>query len=643
MPWIPLLVVMSLAGLSLALGGAPSAPLLAVAVGLAALALEGLAERVQTGHASGAAALYLAAGMTATLGPRAATLILAVSLLVRGLWSSGPPVERVTEALEEAWPCTAALAMLALLTEPRMAMLAALLVYVPLVRLAPRWLGRKESEVTRSLAATRLVAGLASPAFAWLLSSDSPWLGLFWMPMLWAVSQVGWLTEGRYQAHQDLAGVERSHRTEAEVKQLNSRLERVREELHTKVEERTLLEQLSRDFAQAPDLTGTLDLAIDSIARLLPCTSVVFFLVDDQLRPVRWSSPQNDRLARPAVSEPIVEEAWKTRKLLLSQPHHIHGQRLLLGEQSAVALPLANFGVLYVGQTEPVRYSRRELHLLALAADQTIPALLAARRLDELQLAHQSLVKAHSELQASQEELIRTSKLAAVGQLAAGVAHEINSPLGAVLLNLQLARRNLRKGKTDKVDDKLELAEGASQSAKVIIAQLLDYSRPAPDAREPVDVTAVVTNALVLTQAQLHLDGVTIERRLQPVPPVLANAGELQQVVTNLILNARDAVLSDGARAPELWVSTERRGSEVAVIVEDRGPGFSQEVGERMFEPFFTTRPVGQGTGLGLSISHKIVERHGGHLSAESLPQGARFTVRLPAQDSLSRADNRGE
>lgn len=643
MPWIPSLLVIVLAGVSLALGPAPSAPLLAAAVGLAALALEGLAERVQTGHAGGAAALYLAAAMTATIGPRAAALILVVSLFARGLWSSGPPVERWTEALEEALPCAAALALLALLSDPMVATLAALLVYIPLVRVGPRWLGRQESEVTRSLAAIRLVAGLASPALAWLLSSDSPWLALFLMPMLWAVSQVGWLTEGRYQAHQDLAQVERSHRTEAEVKQLSTRLERVREELHTKVEERTLLEQLSRDFAQAPDFTGTLDLALDSIARLLPCTSVVFFLVEDKPRPLRWSSPHSERLTGTSDSEPIVEEAWRTRKLLLSQPHHIHGQRLLTGEQSAVALPLANFGVLYVGKIESERYTRRELHLLALAADQTIPALLAARRLDELQLAHQRLVQAHTELQASQEELIRTSKLAAVGQLAAGVAHEINSPLGAVLLNLQLARRNLRKGKTDKVDDKLELAEGASQSAKVIIAQLLDYSRPAPDAREHVDLVAVVSNALALTQAQLHLDGVAIQRRLEPVPPVLANAGELQQVVTNLILNARDAVLSDGAGAPEVWVSTELRGHEVAVVVEDRGPGFSPEVGERMFEPFFTTRPVGQGTGLGLSISHKIVERHGGQLSAQSLPQGARFTVRLPAQDSLSPADNRSE
>ncbi len=225
-------------------------------------------------------------------------------------------------------------------------------------------------------------------------------------------------------------------------------------------------------------------------------------------------------------------------------------------------------------------------------------------------------------LEDSQAQIVHSSKLAAVGQLAAGVAHELNSPLGAVMLQLDAAVRNLERQRYEKVADKLDSAEKAAATAKEIISKLLFYSRDATKGLRMVNLNDVVHDTLALLGKQLSYDDLKIELKLQDIPKVQANQNELQQVVTNLLLNARDAVLEGEAGSKVVEVVTRRHDGHVCLEVMDHGPGISALVVDKIFDPFFTTKPVGRGTGLGLSVSHKIMEQHGGQLVAENRPEG---------------------
>ncbi len=260
--------------------------------------------------------------------------------------------------------------------------------------------------------------------------------------------------------------------------------------------------------------------------------------------------------------------------------------------------------------------------LLTLDADlnpdqQTVLELIALQAETALQNAslHQDALRA-------QAQLVQSSKLAAVGQLAAGVAHELNTPLCSALVAVEMARLN--PANRPKVEAHLTLAESNGNRCRDIIGKLLYYARGSDSRDETCDLADVARAALDLLGRQLALDGVRLEARLEPAP-VRGNANELQQIVTNLLLNARQAVLDEHATGRGVRVTTGAGG----LTVEDQGPGIEPAVLERIFEPFFTTRPLGQGLGLGLSVSREIAARYGGKLEVSS-GSGARFVLRLP-------------
>jgi signal transduction histidine kinase len=254
------------------------------------------------------------------------------------------------------------------------------------------------------------------------------------------------------------------------------------------------------------------------------------------------------------------------------------------------------------------------------------------------------IVRDRREVAGLRLRLITSGRLAAVGELAAGIAHEINNPLAFVRANLGHLRREweLLVGGLDKpeIDAGLRasLAEWGAvleesldgvDRAGAIVRDVRDFSHAGGEAREPADLNTLVEAALRMATPQLAR-GVQIERAFGELPAVPCSPQRLKQLFLNLVVNAIQAVGAEGA----IRVETRRSGERAVVIVVDDGCGIAPEDLERIFDPFFTTKPAGEGTGLGLAISHEIARSHGGAIRVESeLGRGTRVRVELPLRD----------
>jgi C4-dicarboxylate-specific signal transduction histidine kinase len=238
------------------------------------------------------------------------------------------------------------------------------------------------------------------------------------------------------------------------------------------------------------------------------------------------------------------------------------------------------------------------------------------------------LQRSNAELAAARESLLRTERLATVGRLAAGVAHEVGNPLGAIGGYAELARARLAgRGGDAELLDWMERIAAETLRIDRIVRELLDFARASSPTLAPVEVGAALEAALRLAQVQPRFRDVEVTLDHPPaLPRVLGDEGRLGQVFLNLLLNAGDAM---GGSGP-LRIAARDAGEEVEVEVADRGPGIGEADLPRIFDPFFTTKPPGEGTGLGLSVCHSIVESFGGRVSAANREGGgAVFTVRL--------------
>src|SRR5467141_2934394 len=234
-----------------------------------------------------------------------------------------------------------------------------------------------------------------------------------------------------------------------------------------------------------------------------------------------------------------------------------------------------------------------------------------------------------TELKRLEEQLIQAEKLAAMGQMLAGVAHALNNPLTAILGVTELLRERL--GADDSTKRQLELTHRQARRAARIVQNLLEFSRPASPQKRPLDLNNLLERTLQLHEHSLRRNNIEVDFHLQPdLPGVIGDANQLIQVFLNLITNAEQAIreVRDAGRIQNRLASSANR---VAITVQDDGVGVRPEALPRIFDPFYTTKRPGGGTGLGLSICMSIIREHGGNIEAETLPAGgSAFTIYLP-------------
>jgi len=223
-------------------------------------------------------------------------------------------------------------------------------------------------------------------------------------------------------------------------------------------------------------------------------------------------------------------------------------------------------------------------------------------------------------------QLLQAEKLSSIGLFAAGVAHEVNTPLAGISSYAQMLLQEAPEGSSQ--HEMLKKIERQSFRASNIVNNLLRFARVSDTELQAVNVNSLMVDALSLVEHSFKKTHIDISLELDPaLPPTLGNGGRLQQVFMNLFLNAKDA-MPDGGR---LRIRSYRQDSRLVVEVQDTGNGISDEDIKRIYDPFFTTKAVGKGTGLGLSVSYGIIQEHSGQISVESHPgKGTTFTLQLP-------------
>ena len=235
-----------------------------------------------------------------------------------------------------------------------------------------------------------------------------------------------------------------------------------------------------------------------------------------------------------------------------------------------------------------------------------------------------------------QDQLRHADRLATIGMLAAGLAHELNEPLGNILGFAQLAKKGEDVPKQTKQD--IEKIETASLYARQIVQNLLIFARQKPPQKTRFNLNQVVANGLSFLEARCTKEGIELIRDLYPdMPEIAADSSQFGQLLVNLVVNAIQA-MPDGGK---LTVKTSASSSNISLIVEDTGIGMSEEVIKQIFMPFYTTKDVGQGTGLGLPVVHGIVTAHGGTIDVKSkVGIGSKFDIRIPITKSQQEQEN---
>ncbi|GAC1462461.1 MAG: hypothetical protein NVS2B12_27990 [Ktedonobacteraceae bacterium] len=290
-------------------------------------------------------------------------------------------------------------------------------------------------------------------------------------------------------------------------------------------------------------------------------------------------------------------------------------------------------------QSENLHNSRRALMHILQDSHQSNLRLENSRKamihiMSDLKETSEEVKRRELELREKQEQLVQAGKLATLGELTTGIAHELNNPLNNIGLFvgnvIDLIELDLTDTETERILQELQNAMHQVRKATEIISHLRTFGRAASVSREPVELNQVVRQSILLIQEQLRLRQIEI---IQDFPAedivVMGNAIQLEQVFINLLTNARDA-LTDSAQKV-ITITCTINDTVVDINVSDTGPGIPEGLEQRIFDPFFTTKDVGAGTGLGLSITYGIIKEHQGTIVVENYPgKGATFLIQLP-------------
>jgi signal transduction histidine kinase len=244
------------------------------------------------------------------------------------------------------------------------------------------------------------------------------------------------------------------------------------------------------------------------------------------------------------------------------------------------------------------------------------------------------------DLEQTHRMLMQSEKMAGLGRLAAGVAHEINNPMSGIMLYANLVQEEL--GHDHPLANDLQTIILEAERCKVIVADLLEFSHQTTYEMELVDLNEVIQKTLTILQHQPLFQNITIIRELDPLlPGIYGNSIRLNQVVMNIVVNAAQAMEGKG----ELRIISRSRANQDIneIVIHDTGPGIKNELLEKIFDPFFTTKATGDGTGLGLSVSYAIVKEHKGSIRVASTPEtGTTFTLRFPVVMETLTGENHG-
>jgi len=421
----------------------------------------------------------------------------------------------------------------------------------------------------------------------------------------------------------------------------------------------TTLKELSRQIVSELDIDAIAEKILFTIEAAMKVEHATLFLRRrDQKGPVVFKATDNgsgtfseeDDLVRLLKdnSHPL---ALRDLPDLKRTMNHGRGQNCRRIRDSVWALPLIfrsrlNGFLLLGDKRSGDMFTREDLDLLETVCSQSALALENARSYQKISLLNNKLEQkvadrtkklsaALREKERTQEQLIRSESLAAIGQLVAGVAHELNNPLTSAISLIQSTEEDLREQSHNDAEeamlDDLAFVEKELNRAKTIVRSLLGLSRQTDTYQETVNLNAVVKDACRILHNQYKHSGLHIDVSLDDnLPNIFGNFATLGQVALNILQNAIQAVMACGGA---IVLTTRFVPMDRKVIFEcaDTGPGIPFDVQKDIFKPFFTTKDVGQGTGLGLYISHEIVRKHGGSLTFKSNPgEGTRFVVRLP-------------
>lgn len=401
------------------------------------------------------------------------------------------------------------------------------------------------------------------------------------------------------------------------------------------------IHEAGREIAASLDLDRTLRLVMSKAAETLPLDAGVLFVRDEPSQRYRVAVSHNippEKIDSITFAFDEGVPGWVVRHcqpLLVEDARldaRVHPIVVAEGVLSVLAVPLITHGqvtgvLTLFSRTTTRAFDLSTLQLAQVFADQSAVFLENARLVGELRQSAAELERRVEErtrqLKQTQAQIIQAEKMAAVGRLAASMAHEINNPLQAITLHLQLITDEIQSPESVR---QMNVVQEEFNRIAGIVERLLDFQRPQAGEMQPIHILATLESVLSLADKQLERTGIDLVRKLPVDLPMVAAVGnQMKQVFLNLVLNAAE-VMPDGGT---LTIAACHEGDEIHIDFADTGPGLDEETAARLFEPFFTTKP--DGSGLGLAISHEIVANHDGTLTVANRPGGgATFTVALP-------------